>query len=165
MKMKRGKTWVVFCFAIFFAISFIGSEEVLSSTTEYKVSATYDFTGPFAVTMPSYAFTSKVLIPWWNETKGKEIGITLKEQSYDHRYDATVVASLWPGIVSTDRPIAHKGQGAVDVMALMRRLPDDKVPMIMGTCGYGFVWNPNLWVFFPGRHMRMRRRGFSTGSV
>jgi branched-chain amino acid transport system substrate-binding protein len=31
----------------------------------------------------------------------------------------------------------------------MKRLPKDKVPMIMSTATYGFIWVPNQWVFQP----------------
>ena len=28
-------------------------------------------------------------------------------------------------------------------------LPDDKIPMIMSTAGYGFAWLPDPWIFNP----------------
>ena len=65
------------------------------------------------------------------------------------RYDPSVVASTWPGILTGDKPIAHMGLGGPDVAALMKRLPKDKVPMIMSTATYGFIWLPNMWVFQP----------------
>jgi branched-chain amino acid transport system substrate-binding protein len=116
---------------------------------EYTVTLSVDYTGPYAVIMPPFETSRKAFFAWWNETKGKELGITLKTKAYDMRYDPSVVASTWPGILSGDKPIVHMGLGGPDVAALMKRLPNDKIPMIMSTATYGFIWLPNMWVFQP----------------
>jgi branched-chain amino acid transport system substrate-binding protein len=116
---------------------------------EYIVTTSVDYTGPYAVIMPPFETSRKAFFAWWNETKGKQLGITLKSKAYDMRYDPSVVASTWPGILTGDKPIAHMGLGGPDVAALMKRLPNDKVPMIMSTATYGFIWLPNMWVFQP----------------
>lgn len=116
---------------------------------EYTVTCSVDYTGPYAVIMPPFETSRKAFFTWWNETKGKELGITLKTKAYDMRYDPSVVASTWPGILTGDKPIAHMGLGGPDVAALMKRLPKDKVPLIMSTATYGFIWLPNMWVFQP----------------
>ncbi len=124
---------------------------VTSSVTaaEYTVTCSVDYTGPYAVIMPPFETSRQAFFTWWNETKGKELGITLKSKAYDMRYDPSVVASTWPGILTGDKPIAHMGLGGPDVAALMKRLPNDKVPLIMSTATYGFIWLPNMWVFQP----------------
>jgi branched-chain amino acid transport system substrate-binding protein len=99
---------------------------------EYIVTTSVDYTGPYAVIMPPFETSRKAFFAWWNETKGKQLGITLKSKAYDMRYDP-----------------AHMGLGGPDVAALMKRLPNDKVPMIMSTATYGFIWLPNMWVFQP----------------
>jgi len=116
---------------------------------EYTVTCSVDYTGPYAVIMPPFETSRQAFFTWWNETKGKELGITLKTKAYDMRYDPSVVASTWPGILTGDKPIAHMGLGGPDVAALMKRLPKDKVPLIMSTATYGFIWLPNMWVFQP----------------
>ena len=116
---------------------------------EYTVTCSVDYTGPYGVIMPQFETSRKAFFAWWNETKGKELGITVKVKAYDMRYDPSVVASTWPGILTGDKPIAHMGLGGPDVAALMKRLPKDKVPMIMSTATYGFIWVPNQWVFQP----------------
>ena len=116
---------------------------------EYIVTCSVDYTGPYAVIMPPFETSRKAFFTWWNETKGKELGITLSSKAYDMRYDPSVVASTWPGILTGDKPIAHMGLGGPDVAALMKRLPQDKVPMIMSTATYGFIWLPDMWVFQP----------------
>ena len=126
----------------------------------YNISVSLDYTGPYAVIMPPFESTRKALTAWWNETKGKKLGIELKDVGYDMRYDPSVVASTWPGILSKDKPIAHMGLGGPDVAALMKRLPDDKVPMFMSTATYGFSWLPNTWVFQPRPTYAQEAAGF-----
>lgn len=116
---------------------------------EYTVTCSVDYTGPYGVIMPQFETSRQAFFAWWNETKGKELGITLKTKAYDMRYDPSVVASTWPGILTGDNPIAHMGLGGPDVAALMKRLPNDKVPLIMSTATYGFIWLPDMWVFQP----------------
>jgi branched-chain amino acid transport system substrate-binding protein len=116
---------------------------------EYTVTCSVDYTGPYAVIMPPFETSRQAFFTWWNDTKGKELGITLKTKAYDMRYDPSVVASTWPGILTGDKPIAHMGLGGPDVAALMKRLPQDKVLLIMSTATYGFIWLPDMWVFQP----------------
>jgi branched-chain amino acid transport system substrate-binding protein len=116
---------------------------------EYNVSVSLDYTGPYGVIMPSFESSRKALFEWWNKTKGAELGVKLIDKGYDMRYDPSVVASTWPGILSGDKPVAHMGLGGPDVAALMKRLPNDKVPLIMSTGTYGFIWMPDMWVFQP----------------
>lgn len=120
-----------------------------AAAAEYTVTISVDYTGPYAVIMPPFETSRKAFFAWWNETKGKELGMQIRTKEYDMRYDPSVVASTWPGILTGDRPIAHMGLGGPDVAALMKRLPDDKVPLVMSTATYGFIWSPNHWVFQP----------------
>ena len=142
---KRSKS-IVIMMVVFLAMT-VAAQSVPAA--EYTVTTSVDFTGPYAVIMPPFETSRKAFFAWWNETKGKELGITLKTKAYDMRYDPSVVASTWPGILTGDKPIAHMGLGGPDVAALMKRLPKDKVPMIMSTATYGFIWLPNMWVFQP----------------
>ncbi|MFP4476823.1 MAG: ABC transporter substrate-binding protein [Desulfatibacillaceae bacterium] len=127
----------------------VGAPRQATAATEYNVTVSLDYTGPYAVIMPSFESARKGLFTWWNNTRGKELGIELNQKGYDMRYDPSVVASTWPGILSGDEPIAHMGLGGPDVAALMKRLPKDKVPLIMSTGTYGFIWVPDQWVFQP----------------
>lgn len=120
-----------------------------AAAVEYNISASVDFTGPYAVVMTPVDEASKIMFAWWNAEVGSKYGVKLNRHTKDTRYDPALTASLWPGILSSLNPILHMGLGGPDVAALMKRLPQDKVPMQMSTGTYGFIWLPNQWVFQP----------------
>ena len=123
----------------------IASAPAMAAT--YVMSASSDFTGPFADVSPSAVSGIRAIAAWWNQTKGKELDVTVDIRVHDMRYDASVVARTWPSILSTDKPILHLGFGTPDLVTLMKRLPGDKVPMLMSTAMVGLVWQPNGWHF------------------
>lgn len=114
---------------------------------EYTVSVSLDYTGPFANVMDSWWGGQQSVFDWWNETRGRQLGIKLNPKTYDMRYDASVVARTWPQVLSQDKPIVFLGMGTPDLVSLMKRLPTDKVPMIMGTAMVGPLWTPDGWHF------------------
>jgi branched-chain amino acid transport system substrate-binding protein len=146
MTMRKNRKMIL-CAAVVLLAGLLFTQSLPAA--EYMITTSVDYSGPYAVIMPPFESARKSIFTWWNETKGKELGITLKNKAYDMRYDPSVVASTWPGILTGDKPIAHMGLGGPDVAALMKRLPNDKVPMIMSTGTYGFIWLPNMWVFQP----------------
>jgi len=115
--------------------------------TVYNFSVSVDYTGPYAAVMDSWHGGQVAMVDWWNKTRGKELGVRVNLKTYDMRYNPSVVAQNWPSILSGDKPILHLGMGAPDLISLMKRLPEDKVPMIMGTAMVGTVWVPNGWHF------------------
>ncbi len=141
--MRAKKTFLLGVVLVFLILMLAG----LARSAEYTITHSVDFTGPYAVIMKPIDLATKVYYAWWNETVGAKLGIKLNFKQYETRYDPSVVASLWPGILAGDKPIAHAGLGGPDVAALMKRLPQDKVPMFMGTGSYGYEWSPNQWIF------------------
>ena len=119
-----------------------------AAETEYRIPALSDFSGPFA-DVTKHLVSRDAVVKWWSDTEGKKLGIKLTVKSYDTRYDGTVVASMWPGILADLKPIIGLGLGGADLAALQQRLPKDKVPVVYSTPGYGFGWLPNQWVFNP----------------
>jgi branched-chain amino acid transport system substrate-binding protein len=113
---------------------------------EYKIPGIVDNSGPFA-DLTKHLIARDAVFKWWNDTEGKKLGITLTVKNYDTRYDGTVVASLWPGILSDNKPILAMGLGGADVAALQQRLPRDKVPVLYAPPGYGYSWQPDQWLF------------------
>jgi branched-chain amino acid transport system substrate-binding protein len=126
-----------------------GGGEGASGGTTYNQAWLVDFSGPYADVYDELQAAREATNDWWNDTVGSEIGVQLAGETYDHRYDAAQVASLWPGILSEIEPIMAMGVGGPDVAALQQRLPSDKVPMLMNTAGYGYAWEPDQWVFNP----------------
>lgn len=115
--------------------------------TVYNIAGLADFTGPYADVMKDITGCRRGVIEWWNEEVGKGAGVALRIKEYDTRYDVAQAASLWPGIKSELNPIAILGVGGSDAAALQQRLPNDKVPMVLSTAGYGFAWKDGSWVF------------------
>lgn len=137
-------TKAMFVLVIFFAINLVPG---LGRAADYVISESADFTGPYAVMMKSVDAARKIFCQWWNETRGPALGITINRKTYETRYDSSIVASLWPKILASDKPIAHLGMGISDVTALMARLPSDKVPMYNANAASRVLWSPNHWVF------------------
>ncbi len=116
-------------------------------SAEYVMSASADYSGPFADVMPSAMSGINAVAAWWNKEVGSKLGVKVDVKIYDMRYDAAVIARTWPSILSGDKPIMHLGFGSPDLTTLMKRLPNDKVPMLIGTAMVGLVWQPKGWHF------------------
>jgi ABC-type branched-subunit amino acid transport system substrate-binding protein len=116
-----------------------------AQAAEYVMSVSADFSGPFANVMPNAMSGVKSITDWWNDEVGKKLGVTVKLSIHDMRYDAAVIARTWPAILRSEKPIMHLGFGSPDLTTLMRRLPNDKVPMLIGTAMVGLVWAENGW--------------------
>jgi branched-chain amino acid transport system substrate-binding protein len=116
-------------------------------SAEYVMSASADYSGPFADVMPNAMSGITAITSWWNKEVGKGLNIKVDVKISDMRYDAAVIARTWPTILSRDKPILHLGFGSPDLTTLIKRLPNDKVPMLIGTAMVGLVWQPNGWHF------------------
>lgn len=118
-----------------------------AKAAEYVMSASADYSGPFADVMPSAMSGIQAVANWWNKEVGAKLGVKVDVKIHDMRYDAAVIARTWPSILTRDKPIMHLGFGSPDLTTLMKRLPGDKVPMLIGTAMVGLVWQPNGWHF------------------
>ncbi len=114
---------------------------------DYTMTASADFSGPFADVMPNAMSGIETVAAWWNKEVGAKLDVKVNIKIYDMRYDAAVIARTWPTILSRDQPIMHLGYGSPDLTTLMTRLPNDKVPMLIGTAMVGMVWKPMGWHF------------------
>ena len=114
---------------------------------DYVFSVSADYSGPFADVMPNAMSGINAVTDWWNKEVGPKLGVKVTSKIYDMRYDPAEIAKTWPAILSSDAPIVHLGFGSPDLTTLMKRLPNDKVPMIIGTAMVGLVWVPNGWHF------------------
>jgi branched-chain amino acid transport system substrate-binding protein len=73
-----------------------------AKATEYVMSASADYSGPFAGVMPNAMSGINAVADWWNKEVGAKIGATVKVKIYDMRYDPSVIARSWPSIISSD---------------------------------------------------------------
>lgn len=126
-----------------------GLPAAAQAQTTYNIAGMADFTGPYADIMKSLSAGRWGVLNWWNEEVGKGLGIRVNMKEFDTRYDTAQTSSLWPGIKSELKPIAALGLGGPDSAALQQRLPDDKIPLMMATAGYGYAWRADPWVFNP----------------
>lgn len=114
--------------------------------TTYQIPSLSDFSGPFASVMPFFGGARESVLGWWNAEHGAKLGVKLELKPYDTRYDTAQTASLWPGVLASTKPIVGFALGGPDTAALQQRLPNDKVPLILGSASNGFGWRPNQWV-------------------
>jgi len=128
-------------------VTFLMGGQATADVTKYKVPVISDFTGSWAQLFKAWIPMQKAVFAWWNDEVGKGLGVELELKHYDGRYDSSVIASMWPGILSECKPIIALGGGGADVAALQQRLPKDKVPVIYGTATYGYGWLPDQWLF------------------
>ena len=117
--------------------------------TQYNLAVYQDYTGPYGELGPEIEGATKVALTWWNENKGKELGIRLVPKYYDFRYDGAVCASQHPAVISELKPIAILEDGIPYCLAIMKQLAIDKVPAIHLTGGYEFLNSPGGWIFVP----------------
>lgn len=120
-----------------------------ADTKRYNIASLADFSGPFADIIAGFTAGREATLRWWNAEVGADLGVAFDIKHYDTRYDPAQVASIWPGIKSELQPIAVLGMGGPDSAALQERLPDDGIPMFMGSVSASHNWRPEPWVFYP----------------
>jgi branched-chain amino acid transport system substrate-binding protein len=148
MNQPRHLGFACFAAASGLALTLATPAAALAQTT-YGLALLSDYSGPYADVMPWLGGSRQAVVDWWNAEVGAKLGVKLAYKNFDTRYDAAQTASLWPGIKSELKPIAVMGLGGPDVAALGQRLPDDGVPMFMGTAAYGYAWKPDSWIMNP----------------
>lgn len=127
------------------AAAMLAASSIAAPAAEYTFSASADYSGPFADVMPNAMSGINAMADWWNKEVGQKLGVNVKVKIYDMRYDSAQIAKTWPAILSSDKPVMHLGFGSPDLVTLMKRLPGDKVPMLIGTAMVGVVWVPDGW--------------------
>lgn len=128
------------------AAAFAATMAPAQAQTTYQIPSLADFSGPFASIMPAFTGGREAVLSWWNAEHGAKLGVKLELKPFDTRYDTAQTASLWPGVLASTKPIIGFALGGPDTAALQQRLPNDKVPLILGSASNGFGWRPNQWV-------------------
>jgi len=144
MKTKLSWLWGLLLILLPVVLVYSPVTEVMAAEkqqklTEYEIPVFTDNSGPFADLGKVMNCGVKAVFNWWNAEKAADIGVKLRAKVYDTRYNPSVVASLWPGILAK-KPIAVMGFAGPDVAALRNRLPRDKVLLTMPVGAYGYDW-------------------------
>ena len=105
-------------------------QALAAGVTTYKIPVISDFTGGYAYLFKPWVPIQKAVFAWWNDTEGKKIGVNLDLKHYDGRYDPTVIASMWPGILADCKPIMGLGGGGPDIAALQQRFQRTRSPLL-----------------------------------
>lgn len=127
------------------AAALLAASSLSAVSADYVITASADYSGPFADVMPNAMSGINAVADWWNKEVGENLGVKVQIKIYDMRYDSAQIAKTWPSVLSSDQPIMHLGFGSPDLVTLMKRLPGDKVPMLIGTAMVGLVWVPDGW--------------------
>ena len=127
------------------AAALLAASSLTAASADYTITASADYSGPFADVMPNAMSGINAVADWWNKEVGEKLGVKVQVKIYDMRYDSAQIAKTWPSVLSSDQPIMHLGFGSPDLVTLMKRLPGDKVPMLIGTAMVGLVWVPDGW--------------------
>ena len=92
------------------AFALLAAAQPAQAQSTYNVSISLDYSGPFAAVMDSWYGGQQSVFDWWNETRGKTLGVKLNVKTYDMRYDASQVARTWLvtliGVLSTHCELA-----------------------------------------------------------
>ncbi len=125
-----------------------GAEPV--KIVEYNVVEIGDYSGPYAEISKWTSWGEHAFVDWWNDNRGKDLGIKLTIKTYDGRYDPGVVSSIWPGALASDKPLGVWGAGGSLISALKGRIADDEVPILQTGGCYGFLWAEGMnWIISP----------------
>ncbi len=150
MKIKLNWLWVlllVLPLAVLGCAPKAAPPAPLAVTKEYVLIGSADFTGPYADIFKWAQYGDTAMQNWWNENNGKKLGVKITAKWIDCRYDTATTASQYAGLVPTLKPLGWIGAGGPDVAALKERVPTDKVPLLMGSAGYGYDWVAGMkWI-------------------
>jgi branched-chain amino acid transport system substrate-binding protein len=121
-------------------------EDVLN---DYTICNFGDYSGPYAQNGPRYEHAQRIVYGWWNDTKGKEIGVRLVFKTYDHKYEPATQTTLYNKAKVSEEPLAILTHGGGCAIALSELLIEDKIPGMNICGGYGFMNKAHGWLFTP----------------
>lgn len=125
----------------------VGTQAQAQQLKTYIIPAHADYTGPLANVIENWLAGQTAMLDWWNDTRGKKLGVKLVHKPYDMHFDTALVARTWPEILAKDKPIVYLAIGGADAQALGKRLPTDKVPIILGGGLHSPLWWKDAWHF------------------
>ena len=114
----------------------------------YSILSLLDYSGPFANRGKPVEQMQRLLVDWFNETKGRPLGIRLEFKPVDTGYDQAKTVQAYERALQDKSLVGIVTFGSPNVIAIQNRLPNDKVPAVHGGPSYSLM-KPGSWVFTP----------------
>ena len=114
----------------------------------YKIVSLLDYSGPFANRGKPVEQMQRLLVDWYNETRGAERGVSIELDPVDTGYDQAKTVQAYERALQDDKLIGFVTFGSPNVIALQNRLPENKFPAVHGGPSYSLM-EKGSWVFTP----------------
>src|SRR5258706_13336962 len=114
----------------------------------YTIVSLLDYSGPFANRGKPVEQMQRVLVDWFNETRGAAAGIKLDFKPVDTGYDQAKTVQAYERALEDKSVVGIVTFGSPNVIALQNRLAQDKIPAVHGGPSYSLM-KPGNWVFTP----------------
>lgn len=118
------------------------------TTQNYTIVSLLDYSGPFANRGKPVEQMQRLLVDWFNETRGATAGIKLDFKPVDTGYDQAKTVQAYERALEDKSVIGFVTFGSPNVIALQNRLAQDKIPAVHGGPSYSLM-KPGNWVFTP----------------
>lgn len=119
-----------------------------SAQETYRIVSLLDYSGPFANRGTPVEQMQRLLVDWYNETRGAERGIVLEFEPVDTGYDQAKTVQAYERAVQDPSLIGIVTFGSPNVIAIQNRLPENRIPAVHGGPAYSLM-EPGSWVFTP----------------
>ncbi len=127
----------------------MGIANLQAQTTQtYTIVSLLDYSGPFANRGKPVEQMQRLLVDWFNETRGAQAGIKLDFKPIDTGYDQAKTVQAYERALEDKSLIGIVTFGSPNVIALQNRLAQDKIPAVHGGPSYSLM-KPGNWVFTP----------------
>lgn len=126
----------------------IGASVQAQSVQTYSILSLLDYSGPFANRGKPVEQMQRLLVDWFNETRGPKAGIKLEFKPVDTGYDQAKTVQAYERALQDKSLVGIVTFGSPNVIAIQNRLPQDKIPAVHGGPAYSLM-KPGSWVIAP----------------
>ena len=130
------------------AIATMFAFSAASAQETYKILSLLDYSGPFANRGTPVEQMQRLLVDWYNQTRGAERGIVLEFEPVDTGYDQARTVQAYERAAQDPSLIGVVTFGSPNVIAIQNRLPENRIPAVHGGPAYSLM-EPGSWVFTP----------------
>jgi branched-chain amino acid transport system substrate-binding protein len=138
------------CKTMLAAAALAGSLAVSAASAQetYRIVSLLDYSGPFASRGTPVEQMQRLLVDWYNETRGAERGVVLQFDPVDTGYDQARTVQAYERAIQDPSMIGIVTFGSPNVIAIQNRLPENRIPAVHGGPSYSLM-QPGSWVFTP----------------